>query len=269
MLKAALLAATLISGAAAAATIQVAAGADAQERLQTALIDAKTGDTVLLAAGRFVLPDGLSLDVPGVIVKGAGPDKTVLDFTSQKGEGEGLLITSNNVVVRDLAVENPKGNGIKSKGSDGISFVNLRVEWTGGPKSTNGAYGVYPVSSKNVLIDRRLCEGRVGRRHLCRPIAEHHRPQFQGRRQCGGHRDREQLQRRCLRQHRHRQHRRHPGVRSARPAAAGRPFGAAVQEQGDRQQPPELRRPRQHRRRRAAGHRRHGDGQPRCLGRRQ
>ena len=178
MLKAALLAATLMATGASAATITVAAGADAQERLQTALIDAKTGDMVKLGAGRFVLADGLSLDVPGVVVKGAGPDKTVLDFTSQKGEGEGLLITSDNVVVRDLTVENPKGDGIKSKGSDGISFVNVRVEWTGGPKTTNGAYGVYPVNSKNVLIDRVYREGRVGRRHLCRPVAEHHRAQL-------------------------------------------------------------------------------------------
>lgn len=160
MLKAALLAAVaLVATTATAATIDVAAGADAQERLQTALIDAKSGDVVKLGAGRFVLADGLSLDVPGVIVKGAGPDKTVLDFTSQKGEGEGLLITSNNVVVRDLGVENPKGNGIKSKGSDGISFINVRVEWTGGPKASNGAYGVYPVSSKNVLIDRVYVKG--------------------------------------------------------------------------------------------------------------
>jgi parallel beta-helix repeat protein len=160
MLKAVLLAAAaLLATNATAATIDVAAGADAQERLQTALIDAKAGDVVRLAAGRFVLADGLSLDVPGVIVKGAGPDKTVLDFTSQKGEGEGLLVTSSNVVVRDLGVENPKGNGIKSKGSDGISFVNVRVEWTGGPKASNGAYGVYPVSSKNVLIDRVYVKG--------------------------------------------------------------------------------------------------------------
>jgi parallel beta-helix repeat protein len=62
-------------------------------------------------------------------------------------------------VLRDFAVENAKGNGIKSKGSDGISFVNLRVEWTGGPKATNGAYGVYPVSSKNVLIDNVYVKG--------------------------------------------------------------------------------------------------------------
>ncbi len=142
-----------------AKTIDVAAGAGAQERLQTALIEASPGDTVRLGAGRFALADGLSLDVAGVTVAGAGPDRTILDFTAQKGEGEGLLITSNDVLVRDLGVENPKGNGIKSKGSDGISFVNLRVEWTGGPKATNGAYGVYPVSSKHVLIDKVMVKG--------------------------------------------------------------------------------------------------------------
>ncbi|WP_310497290.1 parallel beta-helix domain-containing protein [Sandarakinorhabdus sp.] len=149
----------LLAAPAAARNIKVKPGSDAHERIQTALIEAKAGDTVVLAAGRYALADGLSLDVAGVTVKGAGPDKTILDFTGQKGEGEGLLVTSNDVVIRDLAVENAKGNGIKSKGSDGISFVNLRVEWTGGPKATNGAYGVYPVSSKNVLIEQVTVKG--------------------------------------------------------------------------------------------------------------
>ena len=154
-----LLAAALIAAPAMTRIIAVTPGADVQERLQTALIDAKPGDRVQLAAGRYVLTDGLSLDVANVTVAGAGPGKTILDFTGQKGEGEGLIVTSDNVLVRDLAVENAKGNGIKSKGSDGISFVNLRVEWTGGPKSTNGAYGVYPVSSKHVLIDKVFVKG--------------------------------------------------------------------------------------------------------------
>ena len=149
-----LLAALPLAGPLSARTLAVVPSANAQEALQTALIDAKPGDTVQLAAGRYALADGLSLDVKGVTIAGAGPDKTILDFTGQKGEGEGLLVTSSDVLIRDLAVENAKGNGIKSKGSDGISFVNLRVEWTGGPKSTNGAYGVYPVSSKHVLIDK-------------------------------------------------------------------------------------------------------------------
>ncbi|MEY2885103.1 MAG: hypothetical protein RL490_2827 [Pseudomonadota bacterium] len=159
MRKSALLLALTLATPVAARTIMVALGAQAQEALQNALIIAKPGDRVQLAAGRYALVDGLSLDVANVTVAGAGPGKTILDFTGQKGEGEGLLITSNAVVVRDLAVENAKGNGIKSKGSDGISFVNLRVEWTGGPKATNGAYGVYPVSSQHVLIDRVMVKG--------------------------------------------------------------------------------------------------------------
>ena len=158
-MKLILLAALLAAGPVHAAMIHVGPGADAQERLQTALIDAKPGDTVHIAAGRYPLANGLSLDVAGVTVKGDGAGKTILDFIGQKGEGEGLLVTSNDVTLRDFAIENAAGNGIKSKGADGISFVDLRVEWTGGPKSTNGAYGVYPVTSKHVLIDRVFVKG--------------------------------------------------------------------------------------------------------------
>jgi parallel beta-helix repeat protein len=155
----ALLAATAFSAAAHAKTLSVAPGPDAQERIQTALLDAKPGDVVEFAAGRYDLTDGLSLDVDNVTVKGAGADKTILSFKGQKGAGEGLLITSNKVTVRDFAVEDTRGDGIKSKGSDQISFLNVRVEWTGGPKETNGAYGVYPVSSSNVLIDQVVVKG--------------------------------------------------------------------------------------------------------------
>ena len=159
-MRMALLIALLASSSLAQAKmIHVGPGGNAQEKLQTALIEAQPGDTVHIAAGRYALADGLSLDVDGVTVKGDGPDKTILDFTAQKVAGEGLLITSDNVVVRELGIENAAGNGVKSKGSDGIALVNLRVEWTGGPKSTNGAYGLYPVSSKNVLIDRSVVKG--------------------------------------------------------------------------------------------------------------
>ena len=152
-------AAVMVAGVAEAKVLAVTPGGDAQEKVQTALLDAKPGDTVLIAAGRYELTDGLSLDVAGVTVKGAGPDATVLSFKGQKGSGEGLLISSNKVTVRDLGVEDPRGDGIKAKGVDQISFVNVRVEWTGGPKAANGAYGVYPVSSTNVLIDKVTVKG--------------------------------------------------------------------------------------------------------------
>ena len=136
-----------------AKTIAVAAGDGAQTRLQEALIIAEPGDVVELGAGRFVLTDGLSLDVKGVTMRGKGMDATVLDFTGQKGAGEGLLVTSDEVTLRDFAVENTKGDGIKSKGADNIVYYRVRVTWTGGPQTTNGAYGIYPVSSTGVLID--------------------------------------------------------------------------------------------------------------------
>ena len=144
---------------AAAAEIAVEAGEGAAERLTEALITAKPGDTVLIGAGRFDLTDGLSLDVDDVVVKGAGPDRTVLSFKAQSGAGEGLLVTSDRVVLEDFAVEDTKGDGVKSKGSDQITFRNLRVEWTNGPDEKNGAYGVYPVSSKNILVEKVTVKG--------------------------------------------------------------------------------------------------------------
>src|SRR5258708_24165406 len=127
-------AAALLAGAAEGKTLSVTPGGDVQEARQTALLDARPGDTVAIGAGRYELTDGLSLDIAGVTVKGAGPEATILSFKGQKSAGEGFLITSNKVTVRDLTVEDTKGDGIKSKGADQIIFVNLRVEWTGRPR---------------------------------------------------------------------------------------------------------------------------------------
>jgi len=151
MLVAAIVCAGL-SGAG-AADIAVPAGPDAAEKLTEALIMAQPGDVVSIGAGRFELTEGLSLDVDNVTVRGAGPDQTILSFKGQTGSGEGLLVTSKQVVLEAFAIEDTKGDGVKSKGSDQITFRNLRVEWTNGPDAKNGAYGVYPVSSRNVLVD--------------------------------------------------------------------------------------------------------------------
>ncbi|GAB5347939.1 parallel beta-helix domain-containing protein [Alteriqipengyuania sp. 357] len=154
-LMAASLLASCVVGAspALAEIITVAPGEGAQERLQEALILAEPGDEIVLEAGRYMLIDGLSLDADNVTLRGAGMHASVLDFTAQEGAGEGLLVTSDGVTLRDFAVENPKGDGIKSKGADDIVYHGVRVTWTNGPAPTNGAYGVYPVESTNILID--------------------------------------------------------------------------------------------------------------------
>lgn len=126
---------------------------DAQDEIQTAMILAKPGDTIYLKSGTYNLNHGLSLDVDNILLKGDGLDKTVLNFKKQKTGAQGLLVTSDNVVLKNFAVENALGDAIKSKGSKNIKFINLRTEWTNGPDTKNGAYGLYPVESEKVLID--------------------------------------------------------------------------------------------------------------------
>lgn len=134
-------------------TITLANGTSFVAELQTALITAKVGDTIALPAGTFHLTDGLSLDVDGVTLRGAGQDQTVLNFDGQTGAGEGLLVTSDDVTLTGFAIQNTAGDGIKSKGADRIIYRDLTVEWTGEPDEDNGAYGVYPVESTDVLIE--------------------------------------------------------------------------------------------------------------------
>ncbi|KCZ50610.1 parallel beta-helix domain-containing protein [Hyphomonas pacifica] len=139
--------------------VEISADGDFATNLQAALIEAQPGTTIRMPEGVFSLETGLSLDVDKVTLVGAGQDKTILDFTSQTGAGEGLLVTSDDVILTDFAIQNTKGDGIKSKGADRIIYRYLTVEWTGGPDEKNGAYGVYPVESDDVLIENVTVRG--------------------------------------------------------------------------------------------------------------
>jgi parallel beta-helix repeat protein len=131
-------------------------GEGAAKKIQAAMIGAKRGDVIKLGEGRFDCRATLSLDVAGVTIRGQGPDRTILTFKEQGAGtgGEGLLITAKeDVVVEGLAVEDAKGDAIKVNGTKRITLRNLRTEWTGGPKETNGSYGLYPVLCAGVVID--------------------------------------------------------------------------------------------------------------------
>ncbi len=140
---------------------KVEAGEDARKQAQQALINAKPGDTVEFGEGRFEFASTLSCDVSNITIKGQGEDKTIFIFTQQKQGtgGEGLLITSKEkVIVEDLAVEEAKGDAVKINGCDGITLRRVRTSWAE-PKETNGAYGLYPVMCKNVLIEDCVARG--------------------------------------------------------------------------------------------------------------
>ena len=132
---------------------EISPGPNAYESLQEAMILMSPGDSILIKSGEYFFEDSLSLDVDNAVIRGEGLNATILNFKNQKSGAQGILVTSNKVVLRDFAVIDAKGDAIKVIGADGIAMINLRTEWTGGPKSTNGAYGLYPVESKDVYID--------------------------------------------------------------------------------------------------------------------
>ena len=143
----------LLSFALQAKQILLSPNSNSQEEIQEALIDLEPGDVLTLEQGEYYFEDGLSLDVNDVIFEGSGIDSTILNFGEQISGAQGLLVTADGVTLRDFAILDAKGDAIKVIGANGINMIRLRTEWTGGPKESNGAYGFYPVESKDVLID--------------------------------------------------------------------------------------------------------------------
>jgi parallel beta-helix repeat protein len=133
--------------------VTIAAGEGFQTRLMEALINARPGNIIELPAGEFALNTSISLDVDNVTLRGKGLDSTILNFDTQTSGGESVLVTSNNVVLEDFAVVDPPSDGIKFKFSNGVTMRRMRVEWTCGACEENGAYGLYPVQTQNVLIE--------------------------------------------------------------------------------------------------------------------
>src|SRR5260370_25535349 len=135
-----------------AQVIRLEPGPNAQDETQTALIKAKPGDTIEFAAGTFDFMLELSLAVEGVTVRGQGIDKTTLSFKKQNAGSAGLLVTRGKFVLEDLSVDDAKGDAVKVNGADGVTLRRVRAQWTGGSKTTHGAYGLYPVPCRHVLI---------------------------------------------------------------------------------------------------------------------
>ena len=137
-------------------TTVVATSADDTTKLQTALIDVKSGSTVCLCPGTFKLAKQLSLTVPSVTLKGAGAavEDTILDFAGDTlGGNDTMLVTSDNFTIENLWVKNTPGNGVVVRQADKPTFRKLKVTWDAGSLPSNGAYSIYPAECTNVLVE--------------------------------------------------------------------------------------------------------------------
>ena len=136
----------------------VAAAKMNDEDLSTILFQAHEGDTITLPAGRYVFNRSLKLSVNRLTIVGAGDgsdpeSNTILSF---KGASESNGVEARyvkGVTFRKFAVEDAVGNAVFVTYSSDVVIDTVRAEWTDDPlHSSQMAYGLYPVTSDNVLI---------------------------------------------------------------------------------------------------------------------
>ena len=139
--------------------VEIAPGPDAQDEILGALIEAQPKDTIFLRAGTYALDQQLSLQVNDVTLRGEGQDRTILSFSGQTSGGEGLLVQADGFTAEDIGFEDSPGDLLKVEGGVGVTLRRVRAEWTRGPSIENGAYGLYPVQCRDVLIEDSIVKG--------------------------------------------------------------------------------------------------------------
>ncbi|USD66070.1 parallel beta-helix domain-containing protein [Vibrio sp. SCSIO 43136] len=118
------------------------------------------GETLQLPEGCYKFDYELTLsNRKNITIKGAGMDKTFLDFSESSG-GEGIaILDSENVTLEDFQVSEAAKNAIKVTNTDGLIIRRVAAIWMQVPRlpdekgSLRGTYALYPVSSKNILIE--------------------------------------------------------------------------------------------------------------------
>ena len=151
------------------ATTFTVCGSDEEfrDRALIAFFEAREGDTIEFCEGRFDLDTGLIIHGRrGVTVRGQGMRKTILNFKNSDSS-EGLNVSfSDGIVLEGFSVEDTPGNGIRLFRSRSVTMRDIRASWSDAegfedepgytPRAENGAYGLYPVETENVLIEN--CE---------------------------------------------------------------------------------------------------------------
>lgn len=126
-----------------------------EKSLSAKFILAEDSSVIELGEGHFIFKNSLILEGKNsVTIRGKGKDKTVLSFKIQESGAEGIRIANcTNIILEDFAVEDAAGDNIKVTDTDGITIRNIKSAWTGPVTKENGAYGLYPVLCKNVVVE--------------------------------------------------------------------------------------------------------------------
>jgi parallel beta-helix repeat protein len=116
------------------------------ETIQSAVDQAQPGDTVEVPYG--VYHERVVVDVSDITLLGIANEQG--EWPILDGEGalsDGIISSGNNFTVGSFHIRNYNDNGVLVEGATGVHFHDIFAE-------NVGTYGVYPVQSTNVLIER-------------------------------------------------------------------------------------------------------------------
>lgn len=117
-------------------------------------VNALEDDTaVILGTGTYELDNQVTIRANQITITGQGMDETTLSFGTATSQINGIDAVSNGFTVVDLTVLDAPKDGIRVENSNGVTYRRIRATWSNPGLSTNGAYGIYPVRSQNVLVE--------------------------------------------------------------------------------------------------------------------
>ena len=136
-------------------SVAIAPSADDYRTIETALGEAKSGDTVCLCPGTFNVDREVDIATPNLTLRGAGAAITdsIVDFSAEMGS-ESFSATGAPFAMSNLWIKNAPGDAVKVTGVAGVKLTDLKVSWDRGPSSQNGGYALYPVDCTDVDIER-------------------------------------------------------------------------------------------------------------------
>lgn len=126
-----------------------------------AFSEGDTDATFVLPRGNFVVDDTITItNGNGLTLTGYGINETKLDFSSATSADDAFRFEGGiDLTIRDFGVYEASKNGIKVVGANGVHIAYSATVWEGELDSGNGAYGLYPLNSTNILIEDSYARG--------------------------------------------------------------------------------------------------------------
>ena len=120
------------------------------------LTEDPNGKTISFGPGTYNFSNTIPLaDIENLTIMGSGINETYFDFgNSASTSGEGIAaVDCSNLLFCGFTIQNTNGgNGITARNITGLRFDGVGVVWAE-TSPDNGAYGIYPVESDDVIVE--------------------------------------------------------------------------------------------------------------------